>query len=446
MDNEENIMDKLLHPKTSLGEVELEDLKKKVLDSLSLIRQRVLTRFTFTGGILMRLELVPVRDFRVNTAQTDGTRIFFDIDFYKSLTEDERTFVLAHEAWHVIYMHFLRQQKRQSSLWNIATDCEINYMLRKNNFKSPEKLCYPPKEMEGKSAEEMYEYFLKKSKKNENFFEDMESSENGSGKGLTGQFDKHIKEGEQDEKIKSASLPCDSWGEKGIDKDYVPSINADIAERIREMVVSEAQRYERTKGSLPGCISSVINQIRKPEINWREYLAQFVTSCIGDRRVWLPPNRHHVWSGNYFQSRRGETVNVIVTVDTSGSTTADLPKFMGELIGLIETFGNYELTIIQCDCKVQDVSHYDSFNEFPTQSIKDFKWNGFGGSDLRPAFKEIQKMNTEATFHIVFTDGYITVPNKNPLNIPTLFVLTQDGVENLCDWGEKVKFKEQHEK
>jgi predicted metal-dependent peptidase len=445
----ENIDKKLLHPNTTMTEQQLKELKKRVSESLSLIRQRVLTRQPFTGGILMRLEIIPVRDCMCNTALTDGSRIFFDIDFYTKLNDNQRMFVLAHEVWHVVYMHFLRQQTRKHDIWNIASDCEINRMLKEAGFISPPDVCYPEEKVKDKSAEEIYEYILKKYKNVSNYFQSLRDNNNSNknsnngGDGekypITGQFDEHITNQKDN---KPTKIPSDQWGEKGFDPDFKPYIESDIAEKIRESVISEAQRYERTQGTLPEYITRVIDKIRKPEINWREYLTQFVTSCIGDRRVWLPPNRHHVWSGNYFQSRRGESINVIVTVDTSGSTTADLPKFMSELISLIETFGNYELTIIQCDATVQDISSYDSFNEFPIEEIKNFKWKGFGGSDLRPAFDEILKMNTEATFHIVFTDGYISTPDKNPLNIPTLFVLTQDGNESLCNWGEKVKFKE----
>ena len=439
----EDIHQKLVNPKTSMTDEMLKQHKKEILDSLSYIRHQLITRpgHAFIGGILMRMEIVPVRDYRCNTAMTDGTHIFFDIDFFNKLNEEERKFVLAHEVWHVIYMHFLRQNARETELWNIATDCEINYMLRTENFTSPEQLCYPDKEVEGKNAEEIYEYLLKKAKKqNKNSNMNNDSPSGGSnGKGnFSGQFDDHYSENEND----VVKLPSDQWGEKGIDKDFTPRISQDASERIREMVISEAQRYERTQGKLPSYLENVINRIRKPEINWREYLAQFVSSCIGDRRVWLPPNRHYVWSGGYFQSRRGEKIEVVVTVDTSGSTTCDLPKFMAELINLLETFGNYEMTVIQCDAEVHDVSVYDASNEYPINNPELIKWKGFGGSDLNPAFDEIIKRSIQGSLHIVFTDGYIDVPKKNPLQIPTLFVLTSDGDENLCDWGEKVKFKE----
>lgn len=447
----------LKSPKTTLTDDKLSELKRNVVESMSMDRHKLLMRQPFTGGMLMRFEFVPVRDHRLATASTDGSRIFFDISFYKSLDEDERIFVLAHECWHCVYLHFMRQMKRDHSLWNIAADCEINYMLENETFKVPKGVCFPPHEVEGKSAEEIYEYLLKtQSKKNkaskssgkgkdgENSTRDEKTDKNGSKGGLSGQFDKHTSKddnkndgGDQ----KKGILPTDEWGEKGEDSDYNPIIDDDTAEKIREGVISEAQKIERQKGCIPGCVQRIINKFRQPEIPWQTMLSQFVTKCLGDRRQWLPPLRRSVWSGVYQQSRRGQEINVVCTVDTSGSTMNDLPKFMSELISLLKTFGKYKLTLIQCDCSVQGFDVYDDYNEFPVENCGSFKWKGMGGSDLNPAFDELIKRGTEATMHIIFTDGYITVPSKNPLGIPTMFVLTKDGNESLCDWGTKLKFK-----
>jgi len=468
-------MEALKNPKTTMTDEKLADLKKRVIDSLSLDRQKLLMRQPFTGGMLMRFDFVPVRDHRLGTASTDGSRIFFDIDFYKNLNDEERVFVLAHECWHCVYLHFARRMNRMADLWNIATDCEINYMLKNEMFKTPSEVCFPPPSMEGKSAEEIYEYYLKEAKKNSkqnkngspsggsgsqsggsSSNKNKKKDDNGSGSGnkkLSGQFDKHSSQnkdgskddnsggngnGEKDEGI----LPTDEWGEKGEDPDYNPMIDNDAAEKIREAVIAEAQIVERQQGKLPGCVQRVLDSLRQPEIPWQELLSQFVTSCLGDKRQWLPPLRRSVWSEIYQQSRRGQKINVVCTVDTSGSTMTDLPKFIAELVSLLKTFGRYEMTLIQCDAEVQDVQIYDECNEFPLDNSEAIKWKGMGGSNLNPAFDEILKRGTEATMHLIFTDGYIYVPKKNPLGIPTMFILTKDGNENLCDWGTKLKFKE----
>ena len=93
-----------------------EETRKQIcLEQLAQDRQQLLLRWPFVGGVIMRMELVPVRDDRLDTACTDGDSIFVDIDFYSKLTKDERLFVLAHEVWHSVLLHFVRRQKRDKN-------------------------------------------------------------------------------------------------------------------------------------------------------------------------------------------------------------------------------------------------------------------------------------------------------------------------------------------
>lgn len=448
-------LEHLKNPNTTLTGDKLKEMKRKISESLSVDRQKLVCRQPFTGGMLMHFELVPVRSYLLDTASTDGSRIFFDMDFYTTLNEDERMFVLAHECWHCIYLHFLRRQGREKELWNIATDCEINYMLKTQDFVSPQNLCYPSECDYGKSAEEIYEHLLKNMKKNNGNGNDdgnsygssdgnKDKNKKRSGKGLNGQFDKHTDKDSDDEDNGNGNmLPSDKWGEKGDDPDYRPRISSDVSERVREHVISEAQKYERLKGSLPGSIEQILKKFRNPEISWKEILSQEVTKCYSDHREWLPPNRRYVYQGLYLQSNRGSRMKCTVMIDTSGSTTADLPKFMGELVGLLNSFSNYEMKVIQCDSEVQSVEKYDECNPFPVEDCSKVKFSGFGGSNLIPAFEYLEKEDEDEypNIIIVFTDGYIDVP-KNPPPATVLWVLTNDGNVNLCDYGRKLVFKE----
>lgn len=459
--------------KTSLTDDKLKALKSKMLQSVELDIQYLVARSKFISGLLLRIPVKPVRDVRVQTAQTDGDSIYFDIDFYSNLSTEERVFVLAHEAWHCALLHFLRRENRDRELWNIATDCEINYALKDDDFVLPEGVCLPLPEDEGKSAEEIYENLLKKNKNQKKNRKsggnsggdegDDQSSSSGFGqssrgfrqssssnsnsrnssqdKRLRGQFDKHADKMDDSRQDVDFQSPSDKWGEKGFDDDYNPAVSESVTDKIREMVISEAQRYERTKGRIPSCVKRMIDSICKPEVRWEELLAQFVTTCLGDRRQWLPPLRRGVYNEMYFQSRRGEKINVTCIVDTSGSTEADLPKFLTELVSLLETFGRYELTLIHCDCEVHKVDTFDDGNPFPLDNFKEYAFLGGGGSSLLPAFDEIHNRALEPSCVVVFTDGYIDCPEQNPTGIPTLFVLTSDGTSP-AEWGTSIRFKD----
>jgi predicted metal-dependent peptidase len=155
--------------KGSLSDEKLAELKKKISESLALDRHGLIFDFPFTASLMMRLDLIPTRDKRNMTACTDGKSIYFDCDFYTRLSKKERAFVLAHEVWHNVLLHLSRKQTRDAQLFNIATDMEVNHLLASEaagkSIEPPEGLLFPPKNLEGKSAEVIYDYLLKQAKK-----------------------------------------------------------------------------------------------------------------------------------------------------------------------------------------------------------------------------------------------------------------------------------------
>ena len=269
----------------ALSETELAKLKKATYASMCQDRQKLLVRFPFTGGILMRMEFVPVRDRRLRTAATDGDRVFMDIAFCAGLSADERLFVMAHEVWHCVLMHMLRCQTRERFMFNVAADMEVNRMLKKEGVRTLPDCLMPKDEWDGFSAEEIYECICKEPRSPQGSGQGEEEGDNRGG----GQFDKHVYGNDADSG--DARPPCraahegdsirDQWGEVGFDRDYEPIITKDLADKIRERIVAVAQQLERTRGSIPAHLEGVVRAALRPQIRWQEVLAQFVTSCYG---------------------------------------------------------------------------------------------------------------------------------------------------------------------
>ena len=416
----------------AITEKELAKLKKTTLELMCQDRQKLLVRFPFTGGFLIRLEFIPVRDRRLRTAATDGERVFMDVAFCSKLNADERLFVLAHETWHCVLMHMLRCRTRNPSTFNIATDMEVNRMLANEGLNAPVWALMPCQGWEELSAEEIYEHLRKR--------EDPphKSSQNGQGTDANkggGQFDKHIYGGDTDGEDGVLAPITDPWGEVGFDKDFTPAIPKELAEKIRERIVSVAQQMQRTRGNIPAHLESIVNAALRPQIRWQEVLAQFVTSCYGGSRRWLPPSRRHLGSGLYLQSARKERLRAVVAIDTSGSTTADLPQFFSELGSLLQAFGDYELTVIQCDCEIQHVENFDIASPFHSSEWKTF---GHGGTDFRPPFDYVASHSEiEPSCLIYITDGCGPAPNRPP-TYPVLWILTSDGIKP-AEWGWELR-------
>ena len=407
--------------------------KDKVREQLAIDRHKLLMKMPFIGSLLMRLDLVPVRDDRLPTAATNGDSVFVDIDFYAKLTAEERLFVLAHEAWHCALLHFMRRQNRDHEIFNCAADLEIHFILTREGLKAPFVLPHDPA-WQGLSAEEIYAKYQQAAKGNAGVDSEAgRESEHIKNVRKGGGFDTHLGQGETLDGGKEEN------GEKGIDIDFTPDIPAGAAERCRERLTAVIQQMQRTKGDLPLGIESAVEKILEPKINWREILAQFVTSCYGGSRQWLPPSRRHVWQGLYMQSSRDSRLNAVVAVDTSGSTMGDLPRFFSELGGLLNSFGSYQLTVIQCDADIQKVEQFDDFNIFPP----DYKWEvkGFGGTDFRPVFNYLDK-HPELTPNLLvyLTDGCGDYPERPP-SYPVLWMVTPDGNISV-EWGLQCVFEE----
>ena len=405
-----------------------------VRKSMEQDRQKLLTRQPFIGMILMGLELVPMPGNIVDTACTDGRRILMGIPFYAKLDLEERLFVMAHEAWHCVLLHGARLQNRNQHLFNIAADLEIHFILQKEKMKEPFVLPHDPA-WDGLSAEEIYEKLGHNPKKDKNsspFGNDRESEHikgNGNGEG----FDRHVY---------AHGGAGEESSQKEPEGNEMPTWAPEATERMRRIVIQAAQVVERTQGHLPAHILGIVESLRKPELPWQELLRQFVTSCYGGSRRWLPPERRHVSRQLYLPSYRENRLNAVMAIDTSGSTTGDLPQFFAELSSLLNSFGKYELTVIQCDCTIQHVEKYSDARHFP----RDYQWEsyGHGGTSFVPSFDYIRKHALRPDIFIYLTDGCGDAPERPP-KFPVLWVLTHDGVKP-APWGRGIKLKKSQEK
>ena len=452
-----------------------------VSEQVAIDKQTLMAKFPFTGNVISRLDVLVGHWDDVPTACTNGDKIWVDVLFYAKLDPEERLFVLAHECWHVILRHFLRKMNRNQELWNWATDLEIHFLLTKEGLKAPFVLPHDPN-WKDLSYEEIYDRLLDQAKKGKALGsgkdltdkekksgrsitisqdelgkgdkpEDFQSGSSGSGEGgdgegeggasAVGKVPKSWNQGRDSKNLKGAKSGegFDSHSKKE-DPDTKDDDPKEIEDRICGKIKAAADfARKRNRGTLPSHLQGLIDDLPKNEIPWQQVLRQFVTQTIGGNRQWLPPNRRHVWKGMYLQSTKQQQFRGVVALDTSGSCIPDLPKFFAELVGLLNSFGKYELDVIYCDAEVQKVEHYSDDVNPPTN--KSWKMYGGGGTDHKPVFEWIEKNSVEPpNCLLALTDGYTDVPDNQP-GYPVLWVLTEDGKE--LPWGQNIRLKSNHE-
>ena len=455
-----------------------EEQKLKAEAGVMMVRDRALLiqRQPFVGSLAMHLELIPVIDGRMTTACTDCRRLFMDAEFYRRMDPEERLGVLAHEVWHCALRHFQRRGTRDRRKFNFASDVEVDLLLHQAGFKV-EILPYDPSWV-GKSAEQIYDLMypgMERFQKEDTHIypEDLPQSSAKQGRPLSsGSQAAAGSEERDDETEKDGNSPgggSPAAGESSrsgqeaasrqtggagsdaklprvahpgvIDPDFRPEFDADAADdwkdNLQNAVRQEMKRGGKGIGNLPGNVEDLIkDDDRTATVDWKRVLLDYVTQVFGGERQWLPPARRYVWKKLYLPSRaRKKTIGIVLAVDTSGSTTEDLPDFLAELRGMAAAFGEYKLTIIQCDMKIHSVREYSNEDPLPETGLR---FQGFGGTSFLEPFEYVKKKMPETpTVFIYLTDGCGEAPEKAP-DYPVIWCLTGEGRKPAA-WGLEVR-------
>ena len=390
---------------------EITEAKEKCLEAAIWARCQLLQEQPFIGSVAMHLAIVPVCDDRLRTAATDGNSIFLDCQYFLSLPPPQQIYVIAHQVWHLVFLHVLRQKGRDQERWDVACDLEVQFAMESAKFMSaPWSIPYKW-DWRGLPAEEIFERIKRKAKRPD-------------------KADQHLSPDTkpQDNEATASSDPRS-------DPDFQPEFNKDLEGNLQTLVLTTAQQMERSGRSIPDTVKTLISRMLTPRLNWKMLLAQYLSKLCYGRYRWFPPSRRHLHQGLYLPSiTREKRLQAVIAIDTSGSTEEFLPAFLGEFAAIIRTFGHFTVTLIQCDDEIRNVATYT--DRLPALSEMG-KLKGGGGTDFCPVFRYVGKHpELKPDVLVYFTDGYGTAPDKQPA-YPVLWVLTPDS-EIPATWGQSI--------
>ncbi len=465
-----------------------EAMKREAFDTMRSARTEMLMRFPFLGELAMQLEIIPVLDERLPIACTDGAAVYvnahaiehpqkvFKPQFWAGKLfgkADTAIAILAHEVWHCALLHFDRGEGMKQNLFNIAADIEIGYLLEQAGIPdlSTAKISwgdllkgFPAERIYGMLTPfKMYNAALPLSAdKNSTQSNSFDSKSSGTSGKNSKQSDSTPKRSASngDDKLKekfanghysrvraypsSPQMEPEYGNENLRDPDFAPGmeLGKEEAENLRTKWQDAAKKAARrhgvtghAPGNLPGNLQNIINSTQKNTVDWKQVLLDYVSQLFGGDRQWLPPNRRHIWKNLYLPSRaKKQSIEIVLAIDTSGSTTEELPDFLAELRGMAAAFGEYKLTIIQCDTRIHSVKEYSNDDPLPEK----LRFHGFGGTSLIPPFNYVNG-KTSPTVFIYLTDGFGDAPAKAP-DYPVIWCLTKEG-KKPAKWGLEVKIK-----
>jgi predicted metal-dependent peptidase len=338
------------------------------------------------------------------TMATDGVRLLYAHEFVRELqTDPSRDLVmgvLAHEVLHACFGHIWRRQHREPLLWNIAVDMVDNFILTKNQIDLPDDCVAIPSGWENLSEEEIYERLRKKV--NQALVQAAAQSSLGAGDVLP------------------PPMPGSGSGQEV--QNGQPrqggSTTDQLAKIWKDRLIRAAQ-VAKSQGRLPAGISEIVDDLLRPQQDWRTLLALFVQPHAYDYD-WLRPDRRLLGAyGLYLPTLFGEKVeDLVVAIDTSGSiSSGELRTFMSELRGILQAYPHMHVHLVTCDAQVWGWQELTSQDPIPSEI------QGRGGTDFRPVFEEIESRGIRPSATVFLTDGMGDYPEEAP-SYPVLWVLT----------------------
>jgi predicted metal-dependent peptidase len=326
----------------------------------------------FYGVTMFHLEVV--EDETCETAWTNGKKLGFNPEYYKSLTSAKRRGLQVHEISHPMFLHHTRRGNRDPVRWNIACDFAINPGIVQAGFELPDGGLID-RAYFGMEPEEIYELLP----------DEQGDKQDPGGCGEVRDADS---EGDSDPQHRPQPMS--------------PAEQRQEQDRWRR-IISQAKELSQGKaGQLSSDAQQQIDRLIKPRISLEALLWQYANTCAKNDYSWNPPNRTYMQQDIYMPGVKSEELDpFIVAIDTSGSRNAKvLSASMAELSAVLERYDT-KATILYCDSRIQgEVKTYGK-QDTP---IEIDSLPGGGGTAFTPVFEWVEKEGLMPSFMIYFTD------------------------------------------
>ena len=209
------------------------------------------------------------------------------------------------------------------------------------------------------------------------------------------------------------------------DHDWEAGADAeDAAASVKEFVnASFGMMNEESRGMMPGFFMSQVEKINKPPVlSWQAILKKYVgTITANKRKTRMRLNRRQPERFDLSGSVDDKVLKIVVAIDTSGSVSDNMIAEIFNEIFEILAKRKHDITVIECDSKVQRV--YKAKN--PSE-IK-MKVRGRGGTMFTPVINHINKDKYyRDALLIYFTDGYGEYEIPRPRTYRNIWVVFGD--------------------
>ena len=420
-----------------MEEAEKKEKQEKVAkEILQLARNTLVVNLRFLDTALSRFEYFPIED---STLLTDGRHLLYHAPyilkrFRTGWEVSVRDFL--HVVLHRIFRHMYVSPAVNRVCWDLACDIAVESVisdlgLRCTTAEREEKqqdfFHAAREDLQQITAEKVYEYLmqaeispLQAANLRGLFYADSHEIWYMSGKAAREKYGVQFGAG--------ADSPEDSW------KD------------ISRQVQLELEAFGKQHGRFPGKLMQNLRAVNREKCDYTAFLKKFAVPGeimkVNDNEfdyiyytegLQRYKNMPLIEPLEYRDVRRIR--EFVIAIDTSGSTSGELvQKFVQKTYNILKStesfFSRINLHIIQCDAEIQEDTKITCQEDFD-RYLKKMKIRGLGGTDFRPVFSYVDRLQKEKDFRnlsglIYFTDGCGTFPRKMP-GCRTAFVFLDEG-------------------
>ena len=434
-------------------------------------RNTLLVHLRFLDMALSRFQLEPTERFNL---ATDGRVLAYNPMSLIKTYKDNREQVIRqylHVVMHCIFCHMFGTKAVDQRIWDLSCDLAVENAITElmlpcvsspveakqvseiNSLKSKVKYM---------TAECLYSYFHDLNLSDEEinklrslFYADdhslwyPESGDNQSQEQSDEDSDASCNNGDSNENQKSS--------QEGIaaDRTALEEDWKEISKRVKE----DLSTFSKQRGDRAGFMMQNLTELHRERYDYSCFLRKFAvlgeTMTVNDDEfdnifytygMKLYGKMPLIEPLEYKEVKRIR--EFVIAIDTSGSVSGELVQsFLQKTYNILKQeesfFRKINLHIVQCDAEIQEDAKITSQESFDSY-IKGMKIHGLGGTDFRPVFEYVEKLQEQGEFFnlgglIYFTDGFGVFPHRQP-SFRTAFAFVNDGMEEVSVpvWAMKI--------
>ena len=364
--------------------------------------------------------------------ETDELVMYWNPDFFESLSPGEVKGVLLHEYNHLVFGHLAARRKEPPKTWNIATDLAINSLITTQNsgrgdrnerslpreglipgvrpHMDPEMLAKAPPDQRAayeqfadliasfptlQTSEWYFHKLIEESQANSGDDEKSQTMRRLLGTGGAGDF----------EVVVGGDSMDDHSGWDNIPEEMRPYVEGRV-KAVIEKAVNHADSQANGWGNMPASMQAEIRRSVSNIINWRSVLRQFVGTLVRGERTTSIKRINRRFPYIHPGVKRGYTAKLAVAIDQSGSVDdSQLVAFFAELASLTKRIS---VDIIPFDTYIdpKDVYEWRKGSNITATRVRG------GGTDFNAPTMYVNDPKNRGKYDglLILTDGECCAP------------------------------------